>query len=89
MEHYFLITVILLQKIQLNSAFFFLTCGTFYISAELGDCDPAEHRLDLVSEFRFIQNQMEEMEVAIYNMWKECRYKYGSSFYKNAPPFRT
>lgn len=47
--------------------------AAYALQAELGDCDPAEHRLDLVSEFRFIQNQMEEMEVAIYNMWKECR----------------
>uniref|UniRef100_A0A673I8T4 Band 4.1-like protein 5 n=1 Tax=Sinocyclocheilus rhinocerous TaxID=307959 RepID=A0A673I8T4_9TELE len=45
----------------------------YALQAELGDCDPAEHRLDLVSEFRFIQNQTEEMEAAIYNMWKECR----------------
>uniref|UniRef100_A0A673I7Y4 Band 4.1-like protein 5 n=1 Tax=Sinocyclocheilus rhinocerous TaxID=307959 RepID=A0A673I7Y4_9TELE len=53
--------------------FFFVDLWNLYLSAELGDCDPAEHRLDLVSEFRFIQNQTEEMEAAIYNMWKECR----------------
>ncbi|XP_051565822.1 band 4.1-like protein 5 isoform X1 [Myxocyprinus asiaticus] len=47
--------------------------AAYSLQAELGDCDPAEHRLDLVSEFRFIQNQTEEMEVAIYNAWKECR----------------
>uniref|UniRef100_A0A7N8Y1P0 Erythrocyte membrane protein band 4.1 like 5 n=1 Tax=Mastacembelus armatus TaxID=205130 RepID=A0A7N8Y1P0_9TELE len=42
-------------------------------SAELGDCDPLEHNLDLVSEFRFIPNQTEDVELAIYNTWKECR----------------
>lgn len=42
--------------------------------AELGDCDPAEHTLDLVSEFRFVPEQTEDMELAIYNHWKECRW---------------
>uniref|UniRef100_A0AAX7T4D5 FERM domain-containing protein n=1 Tax=Astatotilapia calliptera TaxID=8154 RepID=A0AAX7T4D5_ASTCA len=42
-------------------------------AAELGDCDPLEHNLDLVSEFRFMPEQTEEMELAIYNTWKECR----------------
>lgn len=45
----------------------------FFPSAELGDCDPLEHNLDLVSEFRFIPDQTEEVELAIYNAWKECR----------------
>uniref|UniRef100_A0A3P8P3I5 FERM domain-containing protein n=1 Tax=Astatotilapia calliptera TaxID=8154 RepID=A0A3P8P3I5_ASTCA len=43
------------------------------VSSELGDCDPLEHNLDLVSEFRFMPEQTEEMELAIYNTWKECR----------------
>uniref|UniRef100_A0A3B4EIZ0 FERM domain-containing protein n=1 Tax=Pygocentrus nattereri TaxID=42514 RepID=A0A3B4EIZ0_PYGNA len=47
--------------------------AAFSLQAELGDCDPAEHSLDLVSEFRFVPEQTEEMEVAIYNGWKECR----------------
>ncbi|XP_036427538.1 band 4.1-like protein 5 isoform X2 [Colossoma macropomum] len=47
--------------------------AAFSLQAELGDCDPAEHSLDLVSEFRFVPEQTEEMEVAIYNAWKECR----------------
>ncbi|XP_029936156.1 band 4.1-like protein 5 isoform X2 [Myripristis murdjan] len=47
--------------------------AAFSLQAELGDCDPAEHGLDLVSEFRFIPNQTEDMELAIYNKWKECR----------------
>ncbi|XP_059198444.1 band 4.1-like protein 5 isoform X2 [Centropristis striata] len=47
--------------------------AAFSIQAELGDCDPLEHNLDLVSEFRFIPNQTEDVELAIYNAWKECR----------------
>ncbi|XP_040912862.1 band 4.1-like protein 5 isoform X3 [Toxotes jaculatrix] len=47
--------------------------AAFSIQAELGDCDPLEHSLDLVSEFRFIPNQTEDVELAIYNTWKECR----------------
>uniref|UniRef100_A0A673XH58 Erythrocyte membrane protein band 4.1 like 5 n=1 Tax=Salmo trutta TaxID=8032 RepID=A0A673XH58_SALTR len=48
----------------------YVTCC---IPAELGDCDPAEHALDLVSEFRFMPEQTEAMELAIFNTWKECR----------------
>uniref|UniRef100_A0A672TCN4 Band 4.1-like protein 5 n=1 Tax=Sinocyclocheilus grahami TaxID=75366 RepID=A0A672TCN4_SINGR len=47
--------------------------ASYALQAELGDCDPAEHGLDLVSEFRFISDQTEEMEAGIYNAWKECR----------------
>ncbi|KAF7669031.1 hypothetical protein LDENG_00256710 [Lucifuga dentata] len=47
--------------------------AAFSLQAELGDCDPGEHNLDLVSEFRFIPNQTEDLELAVYNMWKECR----------------
>uniref|UniRef100_A0A673B1C4 Band 4.1-like protein 5 n=1 Tax=Sphaeramia orbicularis TaxID=375764 RepID=A0A673B1C4_9TELE len=47
--------------------------AAFSLQAELGDCDPLEHNLDLVSEFRFIPNQTEDLELAIYNTWKECR----------------
>ncbi|XP_061547438.1 band 4.1-like protein 5 isoform X2 [Phycodurus eques] len=47
--------------------------AAFSLQAELGDCDPLEHSLDLVSEFRFIPEQSEDVELAIYNAWKECR----------------
>lgn len=48
--------------------------STFFHSlAELGDCDPLEHTLDLVTEFRFVPDQTEEVELAIFNAWKECR----------------
>ncbi|XP_029968713.1 band 4.1-like protein 5 [Salarias fasciatus] len=47
--------------------------AAFSLQAEMGDCDPLEHNLDLVSEFRFVPNQTEDVELAIYNMWKDCR----------------
>nr|XP_046260490.1 band 4.1-like protein 5 isoform X2 [Scatophagus argus] len=47
--------------------------AAFSLQAELGDCDPLEHSPELVTEFRFIPNQTEDMELAIYNAWKECR----------------
>uniref|UniRef100_A0A8P4KAB0 Erythrocyte membrane protein band 4.1 like 5 n=1 Tax=Dicentrarchus labrax TaxID=13489 RepID=A0A8P4KAB0_DICLA len=45
----------------------------FVFSAELGDCDPLDHNVDLVTEFRFVPNQTEDVELAIFNAWKECR----------------
>ncbi|XP_028250157.1 band 4.1-like protein 5 [Parambassis ranga] len=47
--------------------------AAFSLQAELGDADPLEHTLELVSEFRFVPNQTEDVELAIYNAWKECR----------------
>ncbi|XP_051866819.1 band 4.1-like protein 5 isoform X2 [Pristis pectinata] len=47
--------------------------SAYAIQAEMGDCDPSEHGPDLVSEFRFVPNQEEEMEFAIFEKWKECR----------------
>nr|XP_015213932.1 PREDICTED: band 4.1-like protein 5 isoform X1 [Lepisosteus oculatus]XP_015213933.1 PREDICTED: band 4.1-like protein 5 isoform X1 [Lepisosteus oculatus]XP_015213934.1 PREDICTED: band 4.1-like protein 5 isoform X1 [Lepisosteus oculatus] len=47
--------------------------AAFALQAELGDCDPAEHPQELVSEFRFLPEQTEDMELAIYDKWKECR----------------
>ncbi|XP_061579956.1 band 4.1-like protein 5 isoform X2 [Cololabis saira] len=47
--------------------------AAFSLQAELGDCDPLEHSLELVSEFRFIPEQREDVELAMYNGWKECR----------------
>uniref|UniRef100_A0A8D2NHB0 Erythrocyte membrane protein band 4.1 like 5 n=1 Tax=Zosterops lateralis melanops TaxID=1220523 RepID=A0A8D2NHB0_ZOSLA len=43
------------------------------ILTELGDYDPAEHVPELVSEFRFVPTQTEEMELAVFEKWKECR----------------
>uniref|UniRef100_A0A8B9QBT0 Band 4.1-like protein 5 n=1 Tax=Apteryx owenii TaxID=8824 RepID=A0A8B9QBT0_APTOW len=47
--------------------------AAYNMQAELGDYDPAEHVPDLVSEFRFVPTQTEEMELAIFEKWKECR----------------
>uniref|UniRef100_A0A8D3CPF3 Erythrocyte membrane protein band 4.1 like 5 n=1 Tax=Scophthalmus maximus TaxID=52904 RepID=A0A8D3CPF3_SCOMX len=58
---------------ELTRYLFVLQLKQDILSAELGDCDPLEHNLDLVSEFRFIPNQTEDVELAIYNAWKECR----------------
>lgn len=44
--------------------------------AELGDYDLAEHSPELVSEFRFVPVQTEEMELAVFEKWKECRYRH-------------
>ena len=35
----------------------------FYLAAELGDYDPKRHSFGYVSEFRFVPNQSEELEV--------------------------
>ncbi|XP_072883086.1 band 4.1-like protein 5 isoform X2 [Hemitrygon akajei] len=47
--------------------------AAYALQAELGDCDPSESGPDLVSEFRFVPDQVEEMEFAIFEKWKECR----------------
>uniref|UniRef100_A0A452HT27 Band 4.1-like protein 5 n=1 Tax=Gopherus agassizii TaxID=38772 RepID=A0A452HT27_9SAUR len=47
--------------------------AAYTLQAELGDYDPAEHVPDLVSEFRFMPTQTEEMELAIFEKWKEYR----------------
>ncbi|XP_053295558.1 band 4.1-like protein 5 isoform X1 [Pleuronectes platessa] len=47
--------------------------ASFSLQAELGDCDPLEHNADLVTEFRFVPDQTEDVELAIFNAWKECR----------------
>ncbi|XP_078259453.1 band 4.1-like protein 5 isoform X2 [Rhinoraja longicauda] len=47
--------------------------SAYAVQAEIGDCDPSDHGPDLVSEFRFVPNQGEEVEFAIFEKWKECR----------------
>ncbi|NWS80345.1 E41L5 protein, partial [Toxostoma redivivum] len=47
--------------------------AAYNMQAELGDYDPAEHVPELVSEFRFVPTQTEEMELAVFEKWKECR----------------
>lgn len=43
-------------------------------SAELGDYDPAIHTPAFVSEFRFVPEQTEEMEIKIIEEYKKIRY---------------
>ncbi|XP_056376774.1 band 4.1-like protein 4B [Hyla sarda] len=45
------------------------------LQAELGECEHPEHSPELVSEFRFIPNQTEAMELDIYQKWTDCRGK--------------
>ncbi|XP_059363870.1 band 4.1-like protein 4B isoform X2 [Carassius carassius] len=47
--------------------------GAYCLQSELGDCDPLEHSVVLVSEFRFSPKQTELMEADIYHKWAECR----------------
>ncbi|XP_062951404.1 band 4.1-like protein 5 isoform X2 [Cynocephalus volans] len=47
--------------------------AAYNLQAELGDYDLAEHSAELVSEFRFVPIQTEEMELAIFEKWKEYR----------------
>ncbi|XP_023565467.1 band 4.1-like protein 5 isoform X2 [Octodon degus] len=47
--------------------------AAYNLQAELGDYDLAEHSPELVSEFRFVPIQTEEMELAVFEKWKECR----------------
>ncbi|XP_069080716.1 band 4.1-like protein 5 isoform X1 [Pleurodeles waltl] len=47
--------------------------AAYSLQAELGDFEPAEHPPDLVSEFRFVPDQSEEMELTILEKWKEFR----------------
>ncbi|XP_053453691.1 band 4.1-like protein 5 isoform X1 [Nycticebus coucang] len=47
--------------------------AAYNLQAELGDCDLAEHSPELVTEFRFVPTQTEEMELAIFEKWREYR----------------
>uniref|UniRef100_A0A4W3JI70 Erythrocyte membrane protein band 4.1 like 4B n=1 Tax=Callorhinchus milii TaxID=7868 RepID=A0A4W3JI70_CALMI len=43
------------------------------LQTELGDCEIHEHSPELVSEFRFIPNQTEDIEIDIFSRWKDFR----------------
>ncbi|KAK6166655.1 hypothetical protein SNE40_023296 [Patella caerulea] len=45
----------------------------FAIQSELGDYDPDEHTAALISEFRFVPDQTEELELKIFEKYKECK----------------
>ncbi|XP_063790056.1 band 4.1-like protein 5 isoform X2 [Pseudophryne corroboree] len=54
----------------------FDTCvqlAAYTLQGELGDFDPLEHTPDLVSEFRFVSTQTEDLELAVFEKWKEFR----------------
>lgn len=44
------------------------------LPAELGDFEEEEHTPAYISEFRFMPNQTEAMEVDIYNKYKSLRF---------------
>lgn len=43
------------------------------VQAELGDCELSEHSPELDSGFRFVTIQIEDMELATSETWKEYR----------------
>uniref|UniRef100_A0A4W3JI75 Erythrocyte membrane protein band 4.1 like 4B n=1 Tax=Callorhinchus milii TaxID=7868 RepID=A0A4W3JI75_CALMI len=47
--------------------------GKIFQQPELGDCEIHEHSPELVSEFRFIPNQTEDIEIDIFSRWKDFR----------------
>ncbi|XP_071108657.1 band 4.1-like protein 4B isoform X3 [Haliotis cracherodii] len=42
------------------------------LQSELGDYDPEVHTPGYISEFRFVHNQSEDMELAIHEQFKKC-----------------
>ncbi|ESP01566.1 hypothetical protein LOTGIDRAFT_139511, partial [Lottia gigantea] len=45
----------------------------YAIQSELGDYEPEEHTAALISEFRFVPDQTEELELKIFEKYKECK----------------
>ncbi|CAG2183627.1 unnamed protein product, partial [Oppiella nova] len=43
------------------------------LQSELGDFDESEHDLALISEFRFVPNQTEDLETKILDEWKALK----------------
>lgn len=43
------------------------------LQSELGDYDEAEHDLALISEFRFVPNQTDDLEIQILEEWKALK----------------
>jgi hypothetical protein len=57
-----------------RKAIWFSLCVLRLPAAELGDHEEGHHTPAVVSEFRFIPNQTEEMEIAVLEEYKKCRY---------------
>ncbi|XP_075465894.1 band 4.1-like protein 5 isoform X1 [Ascaphus truei] len=47
--------------------------AAYTLQGELGDFDPSEYTPDLISEFRFVPTQTEDLELAVFEKWKEFR----------------
>lgn len=43
------------------------------VLAELGDYDDTQHTVAMVSEFRFVPDQTEDLEIEILEEFKKCR----------------
>lgn len=43
------------------------------LQSELGDYDESEHDVSLISEFRFVPNQTDELEAQILDEWKALK----------------
>lgn len=48
--------------------------NNFNFTAELGDFDEENHTLAGISEFRFVPDQTEELEIQIFEEFKKYRY---------------
>lgn len=48
------------------------TTKTRYFPAELGDYDEEVHTAAFISEFRFVPNQTEDLELTILEEYKKC-----------------
>jgi len=46
------------------------------LTAELGDYEDDVHTAGDISEFRFVEEQTEDMELAILEKFKHCMYVY-------------
>ena len=60
-----------------------MTCIYHPPTAELGDYDPKRHSPGYVSEFRFVPNQTEDLEVRISQLHKMLGYVGEDKYYKN------
>lgn len=46
--------------------------NSVFVLAELGDYDETIHTVAFISEFRFINNQTEDLELMILDEYKKC-----------------
>lgn len=48
-------------------------CARVRHTAELGDYEEDVHTAAFISEFRFVPNQSEDLEIMIFDEYKKCR----------------